>query len=43
VPLRQLLLTLPDEARANRAPLLALGVLALSLMALATSAGGAGG
>lgn len=43
VPLRQALLTLPAEARANRAPLMALGVLALALMALATSMGGAGG
>jgi formate hydrogenlyase subunit 3/multisubunit Na+/H+ antiporter MnhD subunit len=43
VPLRRAILALPDEARANRAPLLALGVLALSLMALATSIGGAGG
>ena len=42
-PLRQALLGLPAEARANRAPLLALGVLALSLMALATAMGGAGG
>lgn len=42
-PLRQALLALPEEARANRAPLMALGVLALSAMALATSAGGAGG
>lgn len=43
VPLRQAMLTLPAEARANRAPLMALGVLALSVMALATSMGGAGG
>jgi formate hydrogenlyase subunit 3/multisubunit Na+/H+ antiporter MnhD subunit len=43
LPIRQLVLTLPAEARANRAPLMALGVLALSLMALATSMGGAGG
>lgn len=42
-PIRQLLTTLPAEARANRAPLMAIGVLALSLMALATSMGGAGG
>ena len=43
VPMRQALLALPAEARANRAPLTALGVLALALMALATSIGGAGG
>lgn len=43
VPLRQAIRTLPAEARANRAPLMGLGVLALSLMALATSMGGAGG
>ena len=43
VPLRRALLALPAEARANRAPLMAVGVLALSLMALATSIGGAGG
>ncbi|HJP87807.1 MAG TPA: proton-conducting transporter membrane subunit [Candidatus Limnocylindrales bacterium] len=43
VPLRQALVALPAEARANRAPLMALGVMALSLMAVATSAGGAGG
>jgi hypothetical protein len=40
---RQVVFVLPAEARANRAPLMALGVLALSVMALATSAGGAGG
>jgi formate hydrogenlyase subunit 3/multisubunit Na+/H+ antiporter MnhD subunit len=43
VPLRQAIVALPAEARANRAPLMALGVLALSVMALATAAGGAGG
>lgn len=43
VPIRRALLALPAEARANRAPLMALGVLALAVMALATSAGGAGG
>jgi formate hydrogenlyase subunit 3/multisubunit Na+/H+ antiporter MnhD subunit len=39
----QLLRAIPGEARANRAPLLALGVLLLAAMALATSIGGAGG
>ncbi|HET7181813.1 MAG TPA: proton-conducting transporter membrane subunit [Candidatus Limnocylindrales bacterium] len=43
VPLRQALLAFPEEARANRAPLMALGVLALAIMALATAIGGAGG
>jgi len=40
---RQLLLAVPAEVRANRAPLLAFGVLVLAVMALATSIGGAGG
>jgi formate hydrogenlyase subunit 3/multisubunit Na+/H+ antiporter MnhD subunit len=43
VPLRQAVLALPEEARANRAPLMSLGVLALAVMALATAIGGAGG
>lgn len=43
LPMRQLVRTLPAELRGNRAPLMALGVLALSLMALATAIGGAGG
>jgi hypothetical protein len=33
----------PDELRANRAPLAALGVVVLAAMALATAVGGAGG
>jgi hypothetical protein len=33
----------PAELRANRAPLMAVGVLILAAMALATAFGGAGG
>lgn len=33
----------PSELRANRAPIIALGVIALAVMALATAIGGAGG
>ena len=39
---RDLVRAVPTELRANRVPLMSLGVLALSLMALATAIGGAG-
>lgn len=39
----QAIWAVPAELRANRAPLMALGIIALAAMALATSAGGAGG
>ena len=42
-PLVQAIRAIPGELRANRAPLMALGVLALSVMALLTATGGAGG
>ena len=42
-PLTQAIRAIPGELRANRAPLMALGVLALSVMALLTATGGAGG
>jgi len=42
-PLIQAIRAIPGELRANRAPLMALGVLALSVMALLTATGGAGG
>jgi formate hydrogenlyase subunit 3/multisubunit Na+/H+ antiporter MnhD subunit len=42
-PLTQAVRAIPVELRANRAPLMALGVLALSVMALLTATGGAGG
>ena len=42
-PLTQAIRAIPMELRANRAPLMALGVLVLALMALLTAAGGAGG
>ncbi len=41
--LGQAVRAVPGELRANRAPLAALGVVALAAMALATSVGGAGG
>jgi hypothetical protein len=41
--LTQAVRAVPAELRANRAPLMAIGVLLLSAMALATSIGGAGG
>jgi NADH:ubiquinone oxidoreductase subunit 2 (subunit N) len=42
-PFTQAIRAIPVELRANRAPLMALGVLALSVMALLTATGGAGG
>lgn len=39
----QALRAVPAELRANRAPIMALGVLALAAMAIATAVGGAGG
>ena len=42
-PALQAVRAIPAEFRANRAPLMALGVLGLALMALATAIGGAGG
>ena len=42
-PRDQAIRALPETLRANRAPLMALGVLALAAMALATAIGGAGG
>jgi formate hydrogenlyase subunit 3/multisubunit Na+/H+ antiporter MnhD subunit len=42
-PLTQAIRAIPTELRANRAPLMALGVLALAVMALLTATGGAGG
>lgn len=42
-PVGQAIRALPVELRANRAPLAALGVVALAAMALATAVGGAGG
>jgi len=42
-PLWRLVTALPAEARANRVPLLALGVLVLSLVGLVTAVVGAGG
>jgi hypothetical protein len=42
-PLTQAYRAIPTELRANRAPLMALGVLALAVMALLTATGGAGG
>lgn len=42
-PLTQAIRAVPGELRANRAPLMALGVLALAVMALLTATGGAGG
>jgi NADH:ubiquinone oxidoreductase subunit 2 (subunit N) len=41
-PLAQTLRAVPAEIRANRAPLMALGVVILALMALVTAMGGAG-
>ena len=41
--LAQAIRAVPTELRANRAPLMALGVVALATMALATAMGGAGG
>lgn len=42
-PFAQAVRAIPAEVRANRAPLMALGVVALAAMALATAIGGAGG
>jgi hypothetical protein len=42
-PLTQAIRAIPTELRANRAPLMALGVLVLAVMALLTATGGAGG
>jgi hypothetical protein len=42
-PLTQAIRAIPVELRANRAPLMALGVLVLAVMALLTATGGAGG
>ncbi|MBI2780225.1 MAG: hypothetical protein HYX55_00325 [Chloroflexi bacterium] len=42
-PLVQAIRAVPTELRANRAPLMAVGVVALAAMALATAMGGAGG
>lgn len=42
-PINQAIRAIPVELRANRAPLMALGVLALAVMALLTATGGAGG
>ena len=42
-PLLQVVRALPAELRANRTPLMTLGVLVLAAMALATAMGGAGG
>ncbi|MEO8273174.1 MAG: proton-conducting transporter membrane subunit [Chloroflexota bacterium] len=42
-PLAQAVRAVPAEVRANRAPLMALGVIALAVMALVTAMGGAGG
>lgn len=42
-PLRQTIRAIPAELRANRTPLMALGVVVLAVMALATAMGGAGG
>jgi hypothetical protein len=42
-PWRQVLRAVPTELRANRVPLMALGVLVLAVMALLTATGGAGG
>jgi len=42
-PVTQAIRAIPVELRANRAPLMALGVLALAVMALLTATGGAGG
>jgi hypothetical protein len=42
-PLTQAIRAVPGELRANRAPLMALGVVALAVMALLTATGGAGG
>lgn len=42
-PVTQAIRAIPGELRANRAPLMALGVLALAVMALLTATGGAGG
>ena len=42
-PLAQAVRAVPAELRANRAPLMALGVIGLALMALVTAMGGAGG
>lgn len=42
-PMRQAVRAVPVELRANRAPLMAVGVLALAAMALVTAMGGAGG
>ncbi len=42
-PLVQAIRAIPGEVRANRAPLMSLGVLVLAVMALLTANGGAGG
>jgi hypothetical protein len=42
-PVTQALRAIPTELRANRAPLMALGVFVLALMAVLTATGGAGG
>jgi hypothetical protein len=42
-PVTQAIRAIPTELRANRAPLMALGVLVLAVMALLTASGGAGG
>jgi len=42
-PINQAIRAIPVELRANRAPLMALGVVALAVMALLTATGGAGG
>jgi formate hydrogenlyase subunit 3/multisubunit Na+/H+ antiporter MnhD subunit len=42
-PVTQAIRAIPGELRANRAPLMALGVLVLAVMALLTATGGAGG
>jgi NADH:ubiquinone oxidoreductase subunit 2 (subunit N) len=42
-PLLQAIRAVPDELRANRAPLMAVGVVILAAMALVTAIGGAGG
>jgi hypothetical protein len=42
-PVTQAIRAIPGELRANRAPLMALGVVVLAVMALLTATGGAGG
>jgi formate hydrogenlyase subunit 3/multisubunit Na+/H+ antiporter MnhD subunit len=42
-PLAQAIRAVPAELRANRAPLMVLGVIVLAVMAVATAMGGAGG